>query len=437
MRINQGRALVTDFFILILNLSIYTTVLPSVIFGNFDSYVHQIFILIINFLYLLSYGKVYINIKLTKKNFFAFSIIVVLALMFLLEIPRYIVGAFEGVHLFRTLLSGISILSFAFVINNIYTKIAFIHGRINSLTYILKIYIYYCLIIVSISNFILLLWFLGFIDIFSNPIPVGFSTFIDNNIENSSASYFSPLNITIVTNEARFGGLATFSGFSYEPHIATHFITPAMFIMNGLEDISRRKKIFYTFLFLLFLVSASSATNMIILFVICALWIFIGFAVSVKRAIFSLIGVIILIAIFYFLFDVLNSTFLFYKITSATDSSEYSRNFLEYVISPVTFWGDGVFNVPYPYASVDNIGLIFSILIVYFYAMGFFVALSSIGNFYKNKLIRSVGFGALYFFLHSLKIVQLIFIFPYTIFIVFVLFAVRSLQDDKVRILGK
>lgn len=417
MKLFRYRNGLIEIFLIILNISLFNTVIPSIIFGNWQPYIHQLFIFIINICYLICKGKMYLS-KVRKTNILLWIIVFILVIIFALEIPRYFVGCMRGTHLLKTLLSGFGLISFWLVMSNIYSKRKFVLGAEDAISSIIKPYVYVCLIIASLSNFVFLLWQLNIVDLFQNPIPANFSTFIDNNTINYGASYFSPLNITIVTAERRLGSLATFCGISYEPHIAAYFATPAMFLLHGITDISKLKKILYTTMFIVFLFTAQSGTNALMLIFLILLMAMKPLFIDRKFMLTFLLVIFIIGGLLYGLNNI-NDIYVLKKIASRGDSADYSINFLTYAISPTTLWGDGVFNVPYPYADIDNIGLFFSLLIISFYSLGYLGSFKAI--FQRNILTQYVGFAALYFFLHSLKIVQLIFVFPFTVFILFLL----------------
>lgn len=411
---------IVNVFIIILNISMFNTVLPSIIFGNWEAYFHQLFILLINIFYLICNGKLYL-FTVNRNNILIYLIFLILISIYLLEIPRYYIGGLEGSHLLPTIQSGLVMFSFGMVLNTIYYKRQIIEGQKKVIFSIVRIYVYFCLIIVGISDCVFFLWQLNLIDIFQNPIPANFSTFIDNNTENYNASYFSPFNITIVSAEQRIANLATFCGISYEPHIASYLVTPAMFLLHGLNRISKMRKAIFTVFFVIFFIIASSATNIIALLIL-ALILILRLLLVDKKIIFTLLLIISIAGLIILInFENMESIYVLTKIAEGLGgaSADYSRRFLVYVISPTTLWGDGVFNVPYPYAKVDNIGLIFSLLVVSFYLLGFLASLKAI--FQRDKLLCLVGCAALYFFLHSLKIIQLIFIFPFIIFVFFIL----------------
>lgn len=411
-----------EVFIVLLNISMFHTILPALLFGNLTWYYHQTFIILINIGYIIWNIKRHYYIKL-KHNKIVYILILILSFIYFLELPRYLIGGLGGRNIFLTILNAVTFFSFITVLNTIYVKIKNRSNKIEALNSLIKPYFYFCLFIASISVSIFFLGKLNIIDLFNYSAPSGLSNYMDNNAETLNTRYYTPLYLTIISSGARgsnfFMDLALFSGISHEPHIATYLMTPAFLMMYGIKYLSTIKKIIYSVTFILFFLIASSLTNLITLMAIGIVYL-IKLSIVNKKILnvllITIIGIVILLTISI---QALGIDRLLLKIGSSGGSLDYSLNFINYVLSPSSIWGDGVFNVPYPYANVDNIGLIFSMLIISFYIFGYLGSVQAI--FQKNEVLQFVGLGALYFFLHSLKIIQLIFIYPFTIYIIFIL----------------
>lgn len=417
-------------FIILINISMFHTIIPSVLFGNLSWYYHQLFIVFINIAYLIWNSKI-LFINKIKINSTINLIIIILISIYLLEIPRYLIKGLEGRSIILTLLNAFTFLSFSLTLNTIYLKQRQKGNAKTALITLIKPYIYFSIFIASISVIVFFLAKLNFIDLFSNPAPSGLSTYMDNNAETLHTRYFTPLFITIISAGARgtnfFMDTAIFSGISHEPHIATYLMTPALFMMYGIKTISVNKKIIFSAIFFVFFLIASSLTNLLVLVTIGVIYL-LKLSLVNKRAISTLFIVSILVIVAMTTsFEALGLNNILLKINNSGGSKDYSLHFINYILTPATIWGDGVFNVPYPYAKVDNIGFIFSVLIILFYAFGYLASAKAI--FQSNKLLQFVGLATLYFFLHSLKIIQLIFIYPFTVFILVIL--VKAFEVNK------
>ena len=77
----------------------------------------------------------------------------------------------------------------------------------------------------------------------------------------------------------------------------------------------------------------------------------------------------------------------------------------------------GAFNVPFPNSGVKDIGILFCVLCIGFYVLLLIGAIRLL--FSSARVVKLMGAGSFYFLLHTLKVVQLSLIYPYTIFIMF------------------
>jgi len=163
---------------------------------------------------------------------------------------------------------------------------------------------------------------------------------------------------------------------------------------------------------------ATSTTNLIAFAVV----LFFLIIINIKNRHDTLLnivflGLIIAFLSFAFINDLGVSAIQTKLDASSGTSLDYSKNFLSHVVSPKGFWGDGAFNVPFPNAGVKDIGILFSILCIGFYVL---LLIGSVRLLFSPaRVIKLMGAGSLYFLLHTLKVVQLSLIYPFTIFIMF------------------
>jgi len=180
-----------------------------------------------------------------------------------------------------------------------------------------------------------------------------------------------------------------------------------------------------------FLLIATSTTNLIA----CMIVFFVLLVINIKNGTNTAINVVFLIVIIgvfsFFSVNELGLAAVKAKLdTSNGTSMDYSKNFLSHVVSPKDFWGDGTFNVPFPYARVRDIGILSSVLCVSFYVL---LIASALKLMFSNKRTwKFIGAGCLYFLLHTLKIVQLVFLYPLLILIIFyMLMAFREMRSKE------
>ena len=128
---------------------------------------------------------------------------------------------------------------------------------------------------------------------------------------------------------------------------------------------------------------------------------------------------IIIVLSFFNIGEFIGLEYFVDKMFSKGGSSEYSVNFLKYIINPKSIFGYGAFNVPYPYTLYNDIGLLSALLILTFYFILFIVSFNRL--FSNKKIINGVGLASLYFIFHAMKIPQLVLTMPFTIYILFLL----------------
>lgn len=422
---------IVEIIIILLNISIVDTLISSIIFGNLDWYYHQSIIVFFNILFLIVNSNKAKFYKQKSVKYYSIPLIIVFVL-FIYETPRYILAEFEGRNIILSYLNAVAFITFLLILNSTFNKYKMKFGSVKAYFILVKPYIYFSFLISFAAIIVFFLGKMNLINLFDYPAPSGFSFYIDNNAEQGSEYYF-PLYITIIDNSPRganfFMDTALFSGLSHEPHIATYFMTPAFLLMFGVDDISKSIKIFFSIVFVLFFLIATSLTNFLSLVIIVLLFLSKRVIVNKKTLQIFILLIIISIVLFSTNSEKLGIDNVLLKLSSVGGSKDYSVNFIRYVLTPTTVIGDGVFNVPYPYAKVDNIGFISSMLIIVFYLSGFFISMKAI--FQKNKLLSYTGLATFYFFLHSLKITQFVFVDTLTVFLLFVIIKAFKLKNTN------
>jgi len=395
------------------------TIIPSLLFGNEEWYYHQSFIIALNILFLLRH-KLHLNMFVQIKKSSIYWAVMILCFIFLLELPRFLINS-DGRNLILTVLNAIEFVTFFYIMSDVFFRASLKSGFRTAHQNFLKVYVIWASFIVLTSVAVFILTSLRIIDPTAYPMPMDISLNVSSNANELGTQYFFPLHLTVVTSDNRglpfFSNYGVFCGLSHEPHIATYLITPAFFFLQAL-DWSKRNKIILSAFFIFFMLLATSTTNLIAFMVV----LFVLILINIKNGHHTILNIIFLLTIiFLFSFFSLNDLgFAAVKAkidTSSGSSLDYSKNFLTHVVSPKEFWGDGAFNVPFPNAGVKDVGVLFSILCIGFYVLMLIASIRLVLS--PIRIIKFVGVGSFYFLLHTLKVVQLSLIYPYTIFIIF------------------
>ena len=421
MELNKGiKSLpIVGYLLILLNMSQFMTIIPSVLFGNEEWYFHQTFIVVLNILFLTRH-KIRLNLFKPVKQSVVYWALVILSLIFLFELPRFLTNN-GGRNLLLTVLNAIEFITFFYVLSAVFYEEVKKKGFKDAHMNLMKIYVLFACFIVLTSVGVFLLATFKIIDPQAYRMPPNLSMNVNSNTNDLGTEYFFPLHITIITSDDRglpfFSNFGVFCGISHEPHIATYLITPAFFFMYAL-DWSRKRKYILSVFFIFFMLLATSTTNLIAFILV----LFLLVIINIKNRQDTVLNVVFLAIIlgvlsFVFINDLGVSAIQAKLDTSSGTSLDYSKNFLVHVVSPQSFWGEGAFNVPFPGAGVRDIGILFSILCIFFYVLLLIGAVRLL--FSSTRVIKLIGAGSLYFLLHTLKVVQLALIYPFTIFIMF------------------
>ncbi len=267
---------------------------------------------------------------------------------------------------------------------------------------------------------------LGIINTASWGLPNFFSNNFHVKLEMPGANgvYSVPFGISVIMKDyikpfGIFSQFGTFCGLSYEPHIATFFMTPAFYLTFKYKARTVKNLLIYYLPFILFFVLSFSVTNIISLLGVAAiLYVFtLNLKNLIKTVMILVITVFCLFLISNKFLDYINlfKEFVLFKMN--TRSGDETASFIDYILTPKSFFGWGVFNIPTEFAKVkaDDVGLVSFFLIILLYVQFFLVSMLNL--FRRNYVFAAIGF---YFMLHSIKFPMHIFLYPYLIFIMFV-----------------
>jgi hypothetical protein len=311
-------------------------------------------------------------------------------------------------------------------------------GYEKILKYILLPYIYIANFIVISSCIIYIFINFEVIDYTIWTAPDWFGSEFSNRQNDSLIGlenyYFTPYYISVILpNYSKFGEsfglIGKFSGLSYEPHIATYFITPVFFFLSLVKF---KYPLILKSFYLLFFILCFSVTNISILLLFLVLMFAKSLFLSDNSKYIMLFGVIILTTIFIFIFNNndLNIVFEYIKsrVFDNNDSKSTSQSFINYILSPKDIIGNGMIVPPvtedYDYSgknrnlAFDNIGYIGSFLFFLYYVI---ITFFTFRVFFSRWKYSNLSLGLLYFILHSLKFPFHTIGYPHTIYMLFIL----------------
>lgn len=405
-----------NYIIFLLAISTVLTALPDLLFPMHIPYKEFIltpFLEVIFLIMLFNFSKIKINKKFL---FIYFLLILPIFISYIFEPIRslYLMGrepAFIMVNFINILVFFVFYIINLALDKEFYYKSLKVYWRFN-----------YFIVIVAVIVFIAL--HLQLIHLNSWKLPSFFSEHfhIKLNILGATSELYSvPFYLTVILPQylkpfGFFSEFGTFSGLSYEPHIATFFMTPAFFLTYYYYKFNIKNFFIYYFPFFIFFMLTSSVTNFIGLS-LTGLFILI-FSINIKILKKILLSCIVIIVIGIFYWDtILEIWFLFedlikYKLNSR--SSEETNGFISYILSPKSIIGWGAFNIPTYFSDnkVDDIGLIGSILVIIFYIQILSISIINIIN--KNTIFSAIG---IYIFIHSMKFPLNTWQLPYLLFI--------------------
>ncbi|MEI7423446.1 MAG: hypothetical protein WCK18_15195 [Prolixibacteraceae bacterium] len=403
-----------DAFIILFILTINLTIIQDTVFGNIP-FAYRIFInsgiLIIAFF-------IRFRTKIFKIKYLP-NIAIILCAIWVMDIVQLVIFRSSGLHI--TSLYILITLYALYLYNCIEYYSIFFSSYKKSFEIVLSPYIYISLynVFIVILAFILIL--LGVIQANSNPVEYSLLT---PNI-NAGVDYFYPAHLSIVS-AAEFrlsilGDIPMITGLTHEPHVLCFMVFPALFFILANQNLKKRIKylmiVVYSFVGLL----CMSTTTILCLIIVIILHL-LSNSLLQKRGYITLILAIVLIIVGYILFGTILKEVILFKTTIATGSRDYSSNMLLFMLTPKSILGFGTVLAPQEiFSGKYQVGLISSFLLILFY-MYFFIKIITF-VFSKNQITHYIGLGLLYFSLHMLKLGNLIFEYPFLIFMIVVPFA--------------
>ena len=313
--------------------------------------------------------------------------------------------------------------TFFFILSNKY-------NQIQTISSIIAPYKFIGIYTATASVFVFILLTFGIIDIYSFQLdPYDFDMF-ERNAADQKFDLFYPLWLTFVTSIDRgvpfFGEFGSFTGLCHEPHISTLLATPALFFT--LANL-RKHSMLLSLAFVFYSLIATSVTNIILLPLCVIIYYFLVGSSRIAKATIIVVGVLLLLS-YELLIDLFGLQIVLLKFEVGNTSQATTSDLLTYMYSPQSFWGTGVM-VNYVNSHSTDIGFI-SFLLIVIYQVSFYYGL--IRLFLQKNIYSIYAIGILYFALHSIKLGQMAFQYPYLLFVLFVSHIIYVESQKKTKI---
>lgn len=436
-----------DTAVVLLNLSTSYSIIPYLVFRQYDRYTNMIILFVLDILYLLIrfYGN---KKKKDKKEEVEKA-----------EAPshRRVKKGIKASTLLIGLYIAISVMCIlAGLLTGTGWKSALIYLSLNVVFFILlkKLYVRYrkrysvkesvfllsrgYLILASLSvlsSVLLFLMFKGGFNPYVNQITHRYDLFLDNSIR-FDCEYYFPYHLGIL-DVAPTGVRVPFfqeegllTGLYHEPHCQTFMVFPALFLLLFYSKAIWQKWIVGAAYVMIVLLS-SSTTNIAALLVTLLVYLFYTFKSSLSKT-GILLGIVVLLVLAVRSFvDLSFFDFIFNKVESG--SMDYSMSTIDFALHPRTLLGTNFYNLAFvnsgSAANSMDVGFITCLLNIAFLSSVLWCMFRLFKA--KSELKLAVLLFAVYFFAHSAKVAMVAYSLTMLVF-VFYLVAVISHTPDSV-----
>lgn len=399
-----------DTLLILLNCSACYSVIPYILFHQYNRGVFVIIIAAINILYLCyKYG---FKTELPSAPLFI--------LYFLINIWNSYASLYTDSGYLLCTAYLIANSTFFIILYNCYITYLNSYSTRRSLWLVIRGYVYLEIICILSALLTFIVLKMGYP--LSNNINDSFDLFTDN-VVSLGHNYYAPLGVGIVL-DSLFSSLRLFSedgiicGLYHEPHIITFMVFPSLFFLWAYAKNNYQKlAIFLSGLFIAIL--ASSTTNIIVTFICLCIALF-----FLKKGKIFLIPVI-LSTIFIVIFIGLENTELFFvaeKLDNAGGSRDYSLRSLEFALYPKTWIGSNIINASYVKELGNgqrDMGIIMTIINLCFLIIVLYQTVKLIVS--HDRFYCLIGVGCLYFIMHSAKTASTSYSFSVLLLIIFII----------------
>lgn len=402
----------------LLVISLTYSTLPYLFLTNSDLYNHYIVSFVV-LLYVVF--RFYPNIYFPKKD-------ILFYLYCAIFIANVISCLVSGAVIVNTAIKGYLAYFLANVLTYILLYNIYIYNRkcnsfIESFNNTIRGYFWFCYIALfctfSMLIMIELFHFNPMFNDVTNTCDIFMAGLGTSRTANETFYYPYYMSVVSVGGEERidlFHSSGSIYGIFHEPHIMTFMIFPVLFLIL-IKLKSNMGKIMIVVIFLMYMLCAVSAMNILSVFLLLVLlFCFRKPALSIFVLIFALNGLLLLLSL-----DNPLIGFILNKLISG--SAEYVINAIIYAFTPKTLFGNMSILDTSQFLNRDvgtmDIGYLIFLINICFLLVFVYKMLKL--NISKDRDIRLIGLSILYFFLHSFKLITKNYEYTYLIFMIFIL----------------
>lgn len=429
----KGRSkslLFIDSFMVLLNLSTSYSIIPYLLFGQYDRYANMLLLLGLNMLYVVIRFNRTFTVPRKDTLFYIYLI---------LNICNFFSAILTDTGWKSTLIYLFLNTIFYLIIHNIYNDYKNRYTIEKSLWLISRGYLW----LVGLCLFSCILMFLLVktgINPYINQVNTRYDLFVDNYF-NLGSNYYFPYYLSVFNVGADiripfFQNQGFVLGIYHEPTSLTFMVFPALFLMLYYSQHFMRKLI-TSAAFVLILLLAGSTANIGAILICLLLYLIHKMILIDKNSFFrnmNIVALILLVAtLVYSAIDVSDLYFIFNKLESG--SKDYSKATLIYALTPKTIMGSSFFDLSYlnrsnlTIVSNRDVGYInFIINIVFLLVCSYHMVRLF---FSKNTYKTAVFLFAAYFFIHSTKVAMVSYSLTMLMFVIFLMSRVSKLSDEQ------
>ena len=428
MKLNKKNSLIFlfDAFIILFMLTINMSIIQDIVYGSI-SFAYRmpinIFIIVLSIL---------LRFKLKVYNFKKLLFLpIIIFLIWFMDILQLILLRGSGIYMLTTY-TLLSLYAY-YIYNCLKYYTAFFSSYKKSYELILKPYIYFSIFNVTIVLLAFVLISSGLMEFETNPVEY---SLLKDNIERGT-DHFYPSFISII-RETQYrlpilNEIPMITGLTHEPHVLCFLIFPSLFFLLANQKIKQSNKLLILSVYLFIAVISMSTTTFLCLILIYSIHL-IYKSIYENLGLIKLIIPLTLITIVLIYFGNTFKEILLLKTVVETGSRDYSSDLLFYMFNPESILGAGTIVIPNEiFTNKYQVGLLSSFLLIIFYI--YFNVKIVYFIFSKNKKIHFIGLGLMYFSFHMLKLGNLIFHYPFLIYMIIVpFFYCLKLKSDKLLI---
>lgn len=400
---------IADSLIILLNISNSYSIVPYLLFFQYNRAINTGLIFVINIIFL--------NARFHGKLRFSNNILI--KIYVIISIVNVISSALTSTGSFLTWLYLLANVSFFLILYNCFCEYRTKYKFENSFWLIIRGYIWLVVWCISGSLLLFFLMKLG-LNPYQNEISNKMDLF-EANYELFNTRHYYPYCLSIlldmpdeITKLPFFYERGKVCGLYHEPHIVTFMVFPALFFL--LLYIKTQSKRICVLLIWIFVMLMTTSTVNIIAFLICIM-LYLSYSRS-GRVILVPLSVILFIIIVYIGLE--NTEFFFIIDKIQGGSMDYSLKTIQFAFTPQTLWGSNFLSTSFLLDSESHrrdVGYISFILNIFFLLVFVFKIIKSLRLEMINKIL---GLAVLYFFLHSFKVAMVSYSLSMLTFMIFV-----------------